>query len=69
VNQNEVTGLVVPPRDPAGLVDAIARLLQHPELQERFGAAGRRRYLQEFTADRMVEGVMRVYAAALTKSG
>ncbi len=38
--------LLVPPRDPQALVDAISRLLADPELRARMGASGRERALQ-----------------------
>ncbi len=65
VNQNEVTGLVVPPRDPAALASAVRRLLAEKELREKLGAAGRERVMAEFTVEKMVEGVMRVYEQAI----
>jgi glycosyltransferase involved in cell wall biosynthesis len=65
VNQNEVTGLVVPPRDPAALARAIKRILGDKELAAKMGAAGKKRVLEEFTAAKMVEQVMRVYERAL----
>jgi starch synthase len=34
------TGVVVPPRDPERLADALVALLSHPEQAERFGRAG-----------------------------
>jgi D-inositol-3-phosphate glycosyltransferase len=37
------TGLLVPPRDPAALADAVAALLADPALRASFGRAGRRR--------------------------
>jgi glycosyltransferase involved in cell wall biosynthesis len=61
VNQNKVTGLVVPPRDPSALANAIKRLLNDKELREKMGAAGRVRVQAEFTLEKMVEGVMRLY--------
>jgi glycosyltransferase involved in cell wall biosynthesis len=55
VNQNEVTGLVVPPRDSDALSGAIKSLLANPEEARRMGAAGRARALAEFTEDRMID--------------
>lgn len=46
------TGLLVDVRDPAGLADALARLIADPALRARMGARGRERYLQRFTEDR-----------------
>ena len=59
--QDGITGLLVPPRDPAALARAIRHLLQHPELQVQFGKAGRRWVEQKFTAERMAQQTMQVY--------
>jgi len=59
--QDGVTGLLVPPRDPAALAQAIGYLLQHPELQAQFGKEGRRRVEQGFTAARMARQTRQVY--------
>ena len=59
--EDGVTGLLVPPRDPVALAQAIRYLLQHPELQVQFGKAGRRRVEQGITADRMAQQTMQVY--------
>lgn len=61
VNVNEETGLVVPARDSHTLAHAINRLIDDPALRARMGVAGRQRVQQEFTLDKMVERVMRVY--------
>jgi len=42
VVQHEETGLLVPPGEPAALVDAVDRLLADRPLRERLGQAGRR---------------------------
>jgi glycosyltransferase involved in cell wall biosynthesis len=39
--EHGVTGLVVPPRNPAALADAILRLLDDPDLRRAMGSAGR----------------------------
>jgi glycosyltransferase involved in cell wall biosynthesis len=59
--QNEVTGVLVPPRDPAALADALRRYLSDPALRERHGEAARRRALAEFRQDRIWEGIAAEY--------
>jgi glycosyltransferase involved in cell wall biosynthesis len=58
------TGLLVPPRDGDALVRALDELLRDPERARRLGEAGRRRALEEFSADAAAERVLRLYAAA-----
>lgn len=59
------TGLLVPPQDADSLAEALATLLAHPELRARYGAAGRRRYLRQFTSERMAEQTVAVYEQVL----
>jgi glycosyltransferase involved in cell wall biosynthesis len=66
VNQNEITGLVVPPKNPLALGAAVSRLMQDEALRERMGQAGRERVETEFTVEKMVERAMQVYQNALT---
>jgi len=65
VNVNNETGFVVPARDHRALADALARLIADPGLRARMGAAGRVRVQREFTLEKMVERVMRVYEEVL----
>lgn len=60
-----MTGLLVPPRDPAALAAAINTTLNAPDLASRFGSAGRRRVEQEFSVSRMVRGVTENYEELL----
>lgn len=62
VNVDGETGLVVPPRAPRALADAIARLSADADLRARMGAAGRARVRAEFTLEKMVTRVLEVYA-------
>ncbi|HEX9373663.1 MAG TPA: glycosyltransferase, partial [Roseiflexaceae bacterium] len=61
------TGLLVPPGNPTALRDALARLLDDPELRERMGQAARWR-AAEFRATSVVPRIERVYAELLASS-
>jgi glycosyltransferase involved in cell wall biosynthesis len=62
--EDGVTGRVVPVRDPAALAEALVAVLTDPERSRAMGAAGRRRFEERFTADRMVEATLSAYAGA-----
>jgi glycosyltransferase involved in cell wall biosynthesis len=64
---NEVTGLLVPPRDAAALAAAIARLIADPRLRERLGAAGRRRAEAEFGEERVAAQTLSIYRELLAQ--
>jgi len=66
VVQEGITGLLVPPRDPWALADAVRYLLGHPEHGQTFGRAGRQRVEQYFTVERMVCRTLQVYAQVLS---
>ena len=65
VVQDGVTGLVVVPRDPQALADAIRNLLDDPKRRAAMGRAGRARVEAEFTLERMIARVQAVYEEAL----
>lgn len=56
-----ITGRIVPPRDPDALAAAIVEALESPERRAAWGQAGRKRFEERFTADRMVEATLAVY--------
>ncbi|HVR72101.1 MAG TPA: glycosyltransferase [Vicinamibacteria bacterium] len=60
--EDGVTGRVVPPRDPRALAAALVEVLEDPARRRAMGAAGRARFEERFTADRMVEQTLAVYA-------
>jgi glycosyltransferase involved in cell wall biosynthesis len=54
--------------EPAGIADALERLLRDPDLRTRMGAAARRRYETEFSASTMAEHVATIYGDAARES-
>jgi rhamnosyl/mannosyltransferase len=61
VNEHERTGLVVRPRDVAGLADAIRLILAEDDLRTTFGRAARQRAEVDFSMKAMLHGVAEVY--------
>lgn len=55
------TGLLVPPRDPERLAEAIRRLVADRDLARRLGEAGRARLEERFTAEAMARKVLAIY--------
>ena len=62
VNEHGKTGLNVPPAEVAQLVGAIKSLLDDPLRAAEYGTAARLRYLEHFTAQRMVQRCLELYA-------
>ena len=62
VVEDDETGLLVPPRNPQALAHAIVRLLRDEPLRQRMAAAGLARVRAHFSADRMVQQTLDVYA-------
>ncbi|HEX9370284.1 MAG TPA: glycosyltransferase family 4 protein [Roseiflexaceae bacterium] len=56
-----VTGILVPPRDPAALARATIALLGNPAHARALGTAGRARVLERFTRDRMLDATASLY--------
>jgi glycosyltransferase involved in cell wall biosynthesis len=56
-----VTGVLIPPEDPAALVKAIVQALGDPGSARRLGAEGRRLVEQGYTVEKMAEKVYKVY--------
>jgi O-antigen biosynthesis rhamnosyltransferase len=61
VNVDQQTGLVVSPDDPVALRDAMRQLYENPKMAKEKGRQAYLRYLEYFTADRMVDRYARLY--------
>jgi len=61
INQHEITGLVVPPRNSKALAEAINNLASNVSLRDELGKNARQRALNELTAEKMVERTYKVY--------
>lgn len=59
INDGE-DGIIVPPRNPEALADALARLVHDEALRRRLGAAARARARRDFTLDRMEKETMTI---------
>jgi glycosyltransferase involved in cell wall biosynthesis len=59
------TGVLVPPGDVRALARAIGVLALSREARDRLGAAARRRVIEHFSRDAMVDRTLRVYQEAL----
>ena len=62
--EDGVTGRVVPVRDPAALADALVEVLTDADKAKAMGDAGRRRFEERFTAERMVDETLAAYDGA-----
>ena len=65
VNQQGVTGLVVPPRDPRALAAALNDLLADEQKRRALGQAASERVRREFNLQNLTAGTLEVYRAVL----
>ncbi|MEH6719944.1 MAG: glycosyltransferase [Aurantimonas endophytica] len=69
VNLHGETGLVVRPNDARALAAAMNEMLASPERARQWGEAGRRRYLDLFTAEAMGRRYQALYARLQAQAG
>lgn len=62
------TGILVPPRDPDALAEAVVALLQDAERRHAAAARSRRLHAEAFTLDRMVQETAAIYDEVLGRS-
>jgi len=61
VNLDGVTGIVVQPRDPKGLVQAVRTLRDHPDLREKYSLQALERARDLFLAEGTARGVLAIF--------
>lgn len=67
--QDKKTGILVPPRDPGKMADAIITLLSDKGGAKRLGEEGRRVFTERFTVSKMVRSYDELYARILKRDG
>jgi len=68
VVESEVSGLLVPEKDPAALAAAIARLLSDPAFARALGIAGHKRGLEYFDWSRITDALESIYTEVQSAS-
>jgi glycosyltransferase involved in cell wall biosynthesis len=61
--ESEHTGLLVPPRDPSALADALQRLIQNREMGHLMGQAGREKVIRRFDLGTNTKQLLRLILA------
>ncbi len=64
--ESGVTGFLAEPADPSALAECLLHLFENPALAREMGENGRRRLEAEFSADRMIDGTLKVYQSGST---
>jgi glycosyltransferase involved in cell wall biosynthesis len=59
------SGILIPPRDPNAIANAIIKLTNNKNLAENIGLAARKRVEEEFTVGKMVAETEKVYSSVL----
>ena len=62
--EDGVTGLLIPPENPAALADALRRLIDDPGLRARLGRAGQERVLARFSFEAGIERLVARFEGA-----
>jgi glycosyltransferase involved in cell wall biosynthesis len=68
VVRHGVTGLLVPPRDPQALADALATLASDADLRQRYGAAARRLAEERFSDTAIAAAMVELYRDQMARA-
>jgi glycosyltransferase involved in cell wall biosynthesis len=66
--EDEVTGVIVPPRNPPALAEALERLMGSP-MREEMGLAGRERLVSRFSYSQCLSDYESLYRSLIAKKG
>ena len=67
VNQNEISGITVPPEDSEQLANAINLLLNNADLYQQYSNGSLTRYTENFTKEIMINKLINYYQELLHK--
>ena len=62
------TGILVPPQNPAAIVDALDKLLSDSSLRDKLGRKGQQRVKEKFSVENMVANTLAVYEKILAEN-
>ena len=65
--EDNTTGFLIPPKDPAAMADRILYLLDHPREALKMGKRGRKLAEEKFPTDVWVENILSLYCDVLAK--
>jgi glycosyltransferase involved in cell wall biosynthesis len=63
--EDDVTGMLVPPDDPAALADAILKIMMDPAKGRALGSAAMKRVREEFAPEKQARMLMKAYETLL----
>ncbi|HOJ97885.1 MAG TPA: glycosyltransferase family 4 protein, partial [Methanospirillum sp.] len=63
--EDGVNGLLVPPGDPKALADAIIKILNHPQMAEKFIREGLKTVHERFSWDKISDQFIKLYQEVL----
>lgn len=68
VVEDGATGLLVPPKDPSALADALLQLLENVDLRRRLGAQARASVYPRYDVSRLIQDMKKFYVDSLGQS-
>ena len=63
--EHEQSGLLVPPKDPRALAEAVMRIFKEPKLAGQLVIEAKKKLLEKYTLDKMAEATLQIYSEAL----